>query len=312
MSDSMVEWAGGQMAGGAAGAVGASLFNYGLSQMGFSLPGDNTAALSAIQQTLNQIVTMLKDFEKKIDSLETELVVKIETDNYESRVSGIQGQFNLISDLTKDYNDLVAKHGANAEISADLLQTIHDNLVHKQGYIHDEVAGPMYTQSLYELFASVRRDAKRFLSHYDSDALKARINYCQNAQYLQTVLLIAYHNAQNKQQTAQNRQEDGSHILVSDADTRTAIDEVIQTFQDNMVAENRFQVLHIPPGAVYDKNSFMLLWFGNCDYVDWTTARDRAWATEHTTAREMGVETGWGLPSLAELLSSDKVEQVSI
>lgn len=96
MSDSnLATWAGGQLAGGAVGAAGSSLFTYGLSQADIPLPGtgDPSSQLAAIQQTLSHIVEMLTDIEYQVSNAETRLEAAIQQSDFDARSAVLE---NLI------------------------------------------------------------------------------------------------------------------------------------------------------------------------------------------------------------------------
>jgi hypothetical protein len=292
--DNLATWAGGQLASGAVGAVGGSLFTYGLNQAGISLPGggDPSSQLAAIQETLTQIVGMLTDIKTALGNAELRLAAAITRDDFDSGSRQIEGLIQNIVSLTTRYKDVVAD-SVRAQTNSDtqlmqrvadaktaILNDIEQQLVNQPSTIHRVVAGDGATTPLYEIYAAAVKLTHRFLSFQDSDGMQARINYYQSAQYLQQMLVVTYCNA------GRGLPEDGSRA--------------IKTFQDNMAAENRFQVIPIPKGVVIDQKTGLVLYIESLQHVNGTDSW--VWATQRPT---MGV-FGWRLPNLWQFISSDR------
>jgi hypothetical protein len=114
------------------------------------------------------------------------------------------------------------------------------------------------------------------------------INYYQNAQYLENLLIQAYYKA------------------VGDADGVASAEEI---YQQNMVDEKRFHVLPIPYGVAWDQKSRIAMYAETCEYVTWdesnrlasSTAQDRL-----SKANPPFNQPIWQLPSAAHLLSTDR------
>jgi hypothetical protein len=292
MSDNLAAWAGKNMASGAAGAVGASLFTYGLGQMGISLPGDPSSQLAAIQQTLNQIVGMLSDVENEISELEQEIKIQFDEEQIRTTVLALENLVSSIHSIATDYTDYVDPLG---NFDKNFLTRINDELLDYQMQIHNQTV-PVGERSLYELYADQLKLKHRFLSHQDTDFIQSRLNYYQGAQYLQSVLLVLFHLAQSKQATTQN-----GGTLVDQATTRKRIDRVITTFRNNMNAENSFQVWTISPNVVHDTKAGLAFYVADFPKVNYATA---------TASLNLGLEEGipqWDIPSIGKLIGKDKV-----
>jgi IrrE N-terminal-like domain len=248
MGDSLVEWAAGNLASGAVSAVGASLFTYGLSEMGIEMPGDPSSQLAQIQQTLNHIVDMLNGIERDLGQIDQEIEIQGAETQAMTAVAALSDRVRAINNITKDYMDGVANmhSGTTVEqVDPDILNRIvADNLRDTQGAIHDTTA-PASLPSVYEDYARLLSLQHRFLSWQDTDFLQSRLNHYQSAQYQHALLLILFHHAQNKQVTDQNNGR-----LVDDATTRERINEVITTFRSNMNDENHLQVIPITGDVV--------------------------------------------------------------
>lgn len=287
-------WAGGQLAGGAVGAVGSGLLTAGLSQVGIQMPGDNSAALAALKEELDKIVDMVDTVQNQIKNLDAHISQEISQSEFDIRASELEKTVQPIITLTKNYRKCVtaSQTAGNspdtiqriANDKADIMTQIRDILVPYPSLIHSQVAGGAGTKPLYEVYAELRKGLLRFLSYQDTDAMQARLDYYQNAQYLQQLLLVNYYNA--------------GEGLASGAD------DAISTFQKNMLEENRFEVMPIIPGQVLDQKTGLRLYVQHCDYVPWQQAKDMP-----STGRqdELLAELQWRLPTLAELLSSSKV-----
>lgn len=295
MSDSnLATWVGGKLAGGAVGAVGSSLFTYGLCEAGIPLPsaGDTSGQLSAIQQTLSHIEGVLTDIENQVSSVEARLEAAIKQSDFNERSADLESLIENIFSLTRRYmacvNDAVTDDKNSdpgskdrvAKAKIDILQEIESQLINQPSTIHNIVAGKQGTTPLYETYADAVRGAHRFLSYLDSDAVQARIDYYQSAQYLQLMLVVAYCNA--------------GRGLPEDRDA------AIKIYTDNIANENRFQVIPIPEGIVIDQKTRLAVFVEDLPQV---SGKD-SWGSSHHEFI-LGV-MGWRPALLWNLISPTK------
>ena len=171
-----------------------------------------------------------------------------------------------------------------AQAKTDILDAIGTQVINQASTIHNIVAGSQGTTPLYETYADAVKSAHRFLSYLDSDAVQARIDYYQSAQYLQQLLVVAYCNA--------------GRGLHEDADA------AIKTFNDNMTNEKRFRVIPIPRGIVIDQKTRLAVWVENLPLVSGFDSWDSAIRTTG-----LGV-LGWRPASLGDLISYTKANPI--
>ena len=272
--DDLGVWTAKQLVGGAIGTLGSSFFTYGLAQAGITLPdGDDLSSqLASIQQSLTQIVGMLTTITNQLHDAEDHLLAAIQKSEFNTIADNLeQGIIGDIVGLTQRYQTYVASVVASnetpdalAQERESILADIEAKLVDNQLAIHKIVAGSggSGADPLYKTYFDAI-NPKRFLSYVPCDAMQARINYYQSMQYLQQLLVVTYYNAKGLPDQAFG---------------------AIKTFQDNMVDENRFQVMPIPKGVLIDPTSNLVLYVGPNKLVHADEAAG-AWATPPNGAK---------------------------
>ncbi|HEY0382662.1 MAG TPA: hypothetical protein VGC72_10715 [Candidatus Elarobacter sp.] len=295
MADSgLASWAGDKLAGGAVSALGAEAMTAGLAAAGVSLPGDSSSQLDALKAELDHIVGMLSEVQNEIHDLAGLVTRLVQDSTFDTGVRMIQPQVDSVFSLSKRLASLArnslgsAPQSDRTEERQDVQRSIASAHVDNQRTIHNAVAGSQTTTTLYELFANQLKAVHRFLTYRDSDAVQRFINYYQNAQYLENLLIQAYYKA------------------VGDADGVASAEEI---YQQNMVDEKRFHVLPIPYGVAWDQKSRIAMYAETCEYVTWdesnrlssTTTQDRL-----SKANPPFNQPIWQLPSAAHLLSTQR------
>ena len=278
----LAEWGAGQIAGGAFGAVGSGLFGMALSGLGVGFPNSTDDALSALRSQLAMIESQLVDLKNEVDSVMNRVGVA----EFDERRQTLDPILDAISESSTNIKDAVNGNlttAAATQTKSDIMASIRARLVDQLSVIHNAAAGDVSSLALYSLLTQNLKGAHRFLSADDSKAVKSLINSLQSAQFVQFWLVAQYYRA--------------------NGDTQSMIDDASSLYQGNILEEKQnFQSNRIWEGVVADQVTGLMIYVGDCPYVDFNSTPG---VLSTMNANFAGDVQGWRLPTVAELLGND-------
>lgn len=279
---------------GALKDAGVSLLGYGLSSLGIGFPNATDDAISKLQTELNLIENQIVALQNEMTNVQT----AVSRDEFDTGVRVLGSIMDSISTISSNLHDAlcVSKDSPNPPGLADLTnpakaadkteiirQIEAANLVTQLSFIHDSVMGPAGGISLYQLLNNLLIAKHRFISRADCLMIQNLLDYYQNAQYTQLWLVVEYYRAKG---------------------TTDFIEHAIKTVRGNVYNEQeQFGVTpQIVEGTVVDPNSKLMFYVADNPYKDYDSARDFIF---QLNVAMIGGQTGWRLPTVAELLGND-------
>lgn len=273
----------GKLRGGAFGAVGSGLFGMALSGLGLGFPNSTDDALSALKSQLAMIESQLVDLQNEVDQVMT----RVGVDEFDNRRQNLDSILDAISESSTNIKDAYTSGditgGAASKTKSDIMNLINNRLVGQLPVIHNAAAGDGDDLSLYTVLTQNLKGAHRFLSSDDSTKVKSLIDSLQSAQFVQFWLVAQYYRA--------------------NGDTQSMITDATTLYQGNISEEKaNFKSNRIWEGVVADQVTGLMLFYGDCPYVDYNSAQTVLSSMNQNFAGDV---QGWRLPTVAELIGND-------